>query len=72
MYIFSLLQIKKKILESVVSTTKSAKSCRESSWGWEIFLDTREDIQGKMTPIVKGFSHLSLHFFSAQMPNSGA
>lgn len=25
-----------------------------------------------MTPIVKDFAYLSLHFFSAQIPNSGA
>lgn len=62
----------KKILEGIVTTTKSVKSCRESSWRWEICLDTREDIQGIMTPIVKDFAHLSLPFFSAQIPNSGA
>lgn len=62
----------KKILEGTVTTTKSVKSCRESSWRWEICSDTREDIQGIMTPIVKDFAHLSLPFFSAQIPNSGA
>lgn len=73
--LFSLLcykSRKKKILEGTVTTTKSVKSCRESSWGWEICSDTREDIQGIMTPIVKDFAHLSLPFFSAQIPNSGA
>lgn len=70
-FFFALLQIKKKkLIEGTVSTTKSVKSCRESSWGWEI--NTRGDIQGKMTPIVKDFAYLSLHFFSAQIPNSGA
>lgn len=63
---------RKKILEGTVTTTKSVKSCRESSWGWEICSDTREDIQGIVTPIVKDFAHLSLPFFSAQIPNSGA
>lgn len=38
----------------------------------EICSNTRGDIQGKMTPIVKDFDYLSFHFFSAQIPNSGA
>lgn len=71
--LFSLLCYKsrKKKNGGAVTTTKSVKSCRESSWGWEIRLNTREDIQGKIAPIVKDFAHLSLHF-SAQILDSGA
>lgn len=52
---------------------KQYKECQDLQrelLGWEICLDTRVDIQGTMTPIVKDFAHLILHF-SAQIPNSG-
>lgn len=50
---------------------KECKELQRELLGWEMCSHTREDIQGKMTPVVKDFAHLSHHFFSAQIPISG-
>lgn len=55
-----LLKFKKKKSEGIVTTTNS---CKTRALGVGKYAGTtREDVQGKITVIVKDFAHLSLQF----------